>query len=157
MHGSVTCSALPAPGWQCAARARTRLVPQAHLASKSLQSLTTSLALHAVTPTGAVRLGAELLNSYTSGRPPYTINPKNPKPYMSFFRVPACAGTQEPAFHFGGQGGYQYGGGYYPPPQQARQAAHPASVCRRRRLMVSLMESQFKCITDRPMLVRTML
>lgn len=28
------------------------------------------------------------------------------------------AGTQEPAFHFGGQGRYQYGGGFHPPPQQ---------------------------------------
>ena len=56
VHGSVQRSALPAPGWQCAVRARAYLVPQAHLASKSLQSQTTYLALHAVTSTGAVLL-----------------------------------------------------------------------------------------------------
>ena len=45
------------------------------------------------------------------------------------FRARPCAGTQEPAFHFGSQGGYQYGGGYYPPPQQARRGLCPSRAC----------------------------
>ncbi|KAK9840630.1 hypothetical protein WJX81_005654 [Elliptochloris bilobata] len=53
---------------------------------------------------------------YPAGVPP-------PAPYGGYPGGAGAApyfapGTQEPAFHFGGQSGYQYGGGYYPPPQQ---------------------------------------